>query len=85
MWSKLNFGKHAGKSLPQIIFPSDRDYFFWSIEKTIFKGCLAIEADKLTRIVRHIRIPKPDPENWCVEYFFTPENKFSWFHIIPDE
>ncbi|MGO9238319.1 MAG: hypothetical protein ACLP4V_31090, partial [Methylocella sp.] len=25
---------------------------------------------------------KPDPENWCVEYFFTPENKFSWYHLI---
>ena len=82
MWSKLYFGKHAGRSLPQILF-SDPDYFFWSIEKKIFKGCLAMEADKLTRMVRHIRIPKPDPENWCVEYLFTPENKFSRFQIIP--
>jgi hypothetical protein len=82
MWSKLYFGKHAGRSLPQILF-SDPGYFFWSVEKNIFKGCLAMEADKLTRMVRHIRIPKQDPENWCVEYFFTPENKFSRFQIIP--
>ena len=82
MWSKLYFGKHAGRSLPQILF-SDPDYFFWSIEKNIFNGRLAMEADKLTRMVRHIRIPKPEPENWCVEYVFTPENKFSRFQIIP--
>ena len=61
MWSKLYFGKHAGKSLPQILF-YDPDYFFWSIEKKVFKDRLAVEADKLTRMVRHIRIPKPDPK-----------------------
>jgi hypothetical protein len=53
---------------------SDPNYFFWSIERKIDKGCLAMEADKLTRMVRHIRIPKPDPENWCVEYLFTLTN-----------
>jgi hypothetical protein len=82
MWSKLYFGKHVGKSLPQILF-YDPDYFFWGIEKKVFKDRLAVEADKLARMVRHIKIPKPDATNWCVEYFFTPENKFSWFHIIP--
>jgi hypothetical protein len=30
MWSKLYFGKHVGKSLPQILF-YDPDYFFWGI------------------------------------------------------
>jgi hypothetical protein len=84
MWSKLYFGKHVGKSLPQILF-YDPDYFFWGIEKKIFKDRLAVEADKLARMVRHIKIPKPNPANWCVEYFFTPENKFSWFHIIPED
>jgi hypothetical protein len=82
MWSKLYFGKHAGRSLPQTLF-SDPDYFFWSIEKNIFKGHLAMEANKLTRMVRHIRIPKQDPENWCVQYFLTTEHKFSRFQIIP--
>ena len=34
---------------------------------------------------QHIKIPKPDPENWCVEYIFTPENKFSWYRFIDPE
>jgi hypothetical protein len=39
-WSTLNFGKHAGKTLPQIVF-ADPDWFFWAIETNVFK---AIEA-----------------------------------------
>ncbi len=81
MWSTLEIGKHAGRSLPQILF-SDPDYFFWAVEKKIFQGRLATEAAELAWKARHIKIPKPDPENWCVEYFFTPENKFSWYHLI---
>ena len=81
MWSTLEIGKHAGRSLPQNLF-SDPDYFFWAVEKKVFQGRLATEAAELAWKARHIKIPKPDPENWCVEYFFTPENKFSWYHLI---
>ena len=81
MWSTLEIGKHAGRSLPQILF-SDPDYFFWAVEKKVFPGRLTTEAGELAWKARHIKIPKPDPENWCVEYFFTPENKFSWYHLI---
>ena len=81
MWSLLKVGKYAGRSLPQILF-SDPDYFFWAVEKKVFQGRLATEAAELAWKARHIKIPKPDPENWCVEYFFTPENKFSWYHLI---
>jgi hypothetical protein len=76
MWSLLEGGKYAGRSLPQILF-LDPDYFFWAVEKKVFQGRLAAQAAELARKARHIKIPKPDPENWCVEYFFTPENKFS--------
>jgi len=81
MWSTLEIGKYAGRSLPQILF-SDPDYFFWAVEKKMFRGRLATEAAELAWKARHIKIPKPDPENWCVEYFFTPENKFSWCRVI---
>ena len=46
MWSTLEIGKHAGRSLPQILF-SDPDYFFWAVEKKIFQGRLATEAAEL--------------------------------------
>ena len=47
-WTKLNFGKHEGKTLPQIMF-IDADWFFWGWEKKIFndKGQLKKEAEEL--------------------------------------
>jgi hypothetical protein len=82
--SSLKGGKYAGRSLPQILF-LDPDYFFWAVENKVFQGRLATEAAKLSWKARHIKIPKPDPENWCVEYFFTPENKFSWYQFVDPE
>jgi len=84
MSSSLKGEKYAGRSLPQILF-LDPDYFFWAVERKIFQGRLATEAAKLSWKARHIKIPKPDPENWCVEYFFTPENKFSWYQFVDPE
>jgi hypothetical protein len=84
MWSLLKAGKYAGRSLPQILF-MDPDYFFWAVENKVFQGRLATEAAELARKARHIKIPKSDPENWCVEYFFTPENKFSWYQFVDPE
>jgi hypothetical protein len=83
MWSSLKAGKYAGRSLPQILF-LDPDVF-WAVEKKVFQGRLAAQAAELARKARHIKIPKPDPENWCVEYFFTPENKFSWYQFVDPE
>jgi hypothetical protein len=50
-WVSLNFGKHAGKILPQIIL-SDADWFFWALNKGVFKGRLANEAAKLVQRAR---------------------------------
>ena len=67
MWSTLEIGKHAGRSLPQILFP-DPDYFFWAVEKKIFQGRLASRGRaEIGWKAHHIKIPKPDPENWCVK------------------
>jgi hypothetical protein len=37
MWTIVDFSKHKGKSLPQIIL-HDPDWFFWAMKKT----CLII-------------------------------------------
>ncbi len=44
-WSVVDFGKHQGKTLPQIVF-IDPDWFFWAIEESVFstKGSLRDEA-----------------------------------------
>jgi hypothetical protein len=63
----------------------DPDYFFWSFEKKVFRGRLAEEAAELNWKARHIKIPKRDPEKWCVEYFFAPDGKFSRYEIVDRE
>jgi hypothetical protein len=68
-WTTLNFGKHTGKTLPEIIL-ADADWFSWAFEKGVFKGGLANEAAEFMQKARAVKIPKPDPENWQVEYSY---------------
>jgi hypothetical protein len=74
-WTTLNFGKYAGLSLPQIIL-ADADWFFWALNKGAFWGKPGEEADELAAKARAIKIPKPDPENWLVEYCFEDNGRF---------
>ena len=34
IWTTLNFSRHVGKTLPQILF-SDPDWFFWAMDKQL--------------------------------------------------
>jgi hypothetical protein len=67
MWSTLHFGKHAGRTLPQVVL-SDPNWFFWAVGKGVFNDRLGFEAEALERRATNIRIPKRHPENWAVEY-----------------
>ncbi|TBF87945.1 hypothetical protein ELG72_37895 [Rhizobium leguminosarum] len=78
----MPIGKHKGKTLPQILL-TDPDYFFWAMEQDdFFRGHLATEAKDIHRKARRIKIPKPDPDNWRVEYFLSPDGKFAHFDIV---
>jgi hypothetical protein len=46
VWIPLWFGKHKGKTLPQVVF-ADPDYFFWAIEKRKFPIELVAEAREM--------------------------------------
>jgi hypothetical protein len=85
-WSVLNFGKHKGKTLPQIIF-IDPDYFFWAIGAQVFanKGSLAQEAREIDRKARNIKIPqKTGKEQLVVEYVIDPTTgKFGDIELVP--
>src|SRR3977135_367514 len=41
-WTTVNFGRYAGKTLPEIIL-CDADWIFWALSKDAFKGKLAYE------------------------------------------
>lgn len=81
-WSELRFGKHIGKSLPQVIF-SDPDWFFWAVEDGVFKGPTEREAADLSRKARSIRIPGKKGDQLVAEYFMhPPTGRFARMQIV---
>ena len=83
MWTKLNFGKYKGKSLPQAVL-RDPDWFFWALDDGVFvsKPDLIVEAYELARKARNIKIPKPSPEDWHIRYVIHESGKFGTFDIV---
>ena len=80
-WTALKFGKYEGKTLPQVVL-IDPDYFFWGFEIGIFRPPQQdAEAEEIAYRARHIKIPKPDPANWRIEYYVTLDGKFAGFSI----
>jgi hypothetical protein len=83
-WTTLNFGKHKGKTLPQVLF-DDPDWFFNGWEKGYFKNGLAFEAREIYRRARSIRIPEKYGRRMLVEYtIHKPDGKFGMISLIPD-
>src|SRR5262249_14304854 len=80
-WTTLNFGKHTGKTLPEIIL-SDADWVFWAVEKSAFKGRLANEAEELVQKARAIKIPKRRSKRWQVEYIYDDTGAFCGFRFV---
>jgi hypothetical protein len=64
-WTIVTFGRHQGKSLPQILV-CDPDWFFWMLPKLY--GSLGDEAQDLARKATAIKIPGPNAERQVVEY-----------------
>ena len=81
-WSTLRFGKHKGKTLPQVVL-SDPAWFFWAVGSGLFREPLVEEAQDIAYKATHIKIPKPDPDNWRIKYQFTYDHKFIDLTIIP--
>lgn len=79
IWTVVKFGKHAGKTLPQIIL-SDPKWFFWAAN--ILYGPLATEAELLVRRARNIKIPKPSPTRWVVEFRRDRDGRFLGIDIV---
>jgi hypothetical protein len=79
IWTTLSFGKHLGKTLPQIIL-DDPDWFFW-ILPTLY-GRMKVEADDLARKASKIKVPRRNPRKWCVEFRYAHGNRFCGFDIV---
>ena len=82
-WSIVKFGRHHGKTLPQIVF-TDPDWFFWAVEQNIFEGPLRLEAVEIDARARAIRIPNNSTGDLVAEYIgHPPTGKFSHMEIVP--
>jgi hypothetical protein len=78
-WTTLNFGKHVGRTLPQVVL-SDPNWFFWAAR--ILYGQLGTEAEALHRQARNIKIPRPNSKKWEIEYRRDRDDRFLGFEIV---
>ena len=84
-WTIVGFGRHAKKTLPQIVF-IDPDWFFWAIEEGVFEKNpkLAQESKDIAYKATRIRVPGKDPSEWKVEYVIHPSvGKFDHIDVVP--
>lgn len=83
-WTKLNFGKHNGKTLPQVVF-QDPDWFFWSMDNGVFdrRHSYREQAEEVYTKACNIRIP--DGGEGCKEVrisLYPPTGRFYFFDVI---
>lgn len=86
-WTVMETGKHAGKSLPQVLF-RDADWFFHAYENGYFGEAQVLEADEIYRRARSIRVPAKNGQKMLVEYIIhcTGKNrsgKFGTMRLVP--
>jgi hypothetical protein len=78
-WTTLPFGRHQGKTLPQVIL-DDPGWFFWILPRLY--GRLKIEADDLASKASKIKILRKNPRKWRVEFRFAHGKRFCGFDIV---
>lgn len=85
-WTKLTFGPHSGKTLPQILF-ADPGWFFDAIHTGDFprhQAALIPEVNTIAERASHIAIPASAPPDSTVEYYIhRPSGKFARFELVP--
>jgi hypothetical protein len=81
VWTVVPFGKHKGKTLPQIVLV-DPDWFFWAIEEQVFNypAQLKSEAKEISRKARRIKVAAKTR----VEYAIHPHaRKLADVSVVP--
>jgi hypothetical protein len=93
-WTSLRFGKHCGKTLPQVLF-MDPDWFFWAYEQRAFDGsgpALQAEAERLNLLARRLKVPQGEGEPRRVVRYIIDRppspllgrTRVAGFHLIPE-
>jgi hypothetical protein len=80
-WTTLSFGKHVGRTLPQVVL-SDPNWLFGAISKGVFNDRLECEAAALEQRATNIKIPKRNSKKWEVEYRWDRGGRFLGFDFV---
>lgn len=84
-WFTLDFGRYAGKSLPQVMF-TNPDWVFWAVENDVFKRypSLLSQVKDIAMKATRIKVPQSGDEILVVEhYVHRPTKKYSHFNLVP--
>jgi len=82
-WSELQFGKHIGLTLPQVLF-TDPGWFFWALRLPL-RGEVGYEASILAPKATRIRVPQAEGCRLIVEYILDPRGGgLAGVQIIPE-
>ena len=84
-WAELKFGKHRGRTLPQVMF-KDPDWVFWMHTTGFFQNSHVHgrEADEIYRKSRVIKVPQTGDEKMVAEYIVDPRNhNFRGLDLVP--
>jgi hypothetical protein len=85
-WLTLTFGKHKGKTLPQIVL-EDPDWFFIAYEEGEFTKNIELlsEANEMVKKATSIKVPSAGGERRVAEYSIDPiTRKFSVIEVVPE-
>jgi len=83
-WSILTFGKHEGKTLPQVVL-EDPDWFFIAYERGEFTRQLLPEANRIFEKATSIKVPSTGEKRMVAEYSIDPfTRKFSVIEVVPE-
>lgn len=82
-WTELPFGKHTGKTLPQVLF-IDPCWYCWAVHKGVFQfGPIEHDAELIRPRVSRIKVPGPAPGQFEVEYFFHDDGALADIRVVP--
>lgn len=82
-WTPLDFGRHKGKTLPQIVF-QDPDWLFWAVKDGVFnkRKYLKQEVNEINEKARRIRIPQNNGSELVALYTLDRNGHFCCLRTI---
>jgi len=80
-WLPLKFGKHAGKTLPELMF-IDPGYFYWALSEQVFPAKYVEQATIVNCRMKHMLPPRPKPDKWEFLIDLDAKKEFRDFEIV---